>query len=125
MSNSSQHKIASEHLAQVVIRGMQEKKALDITLIDLRNIKKAVADFFVICSGTSDTHVDAIMLSVDAEVNVTLEEDPWHVEGRENRLWILLDYVDVVAHVFQRDTRQFFGLEELWGDAVITHIPNP
>jgi ribosome-associated protein len=116
---------AAERLAQVIIHGMQEKKAADITLIDLRGIKKAVADFFVICSGTSDTHVDAIMQSIDNEVIKSLHEEPWHIEGRENRQWILLDYVDVVAHVFQRDTREFFGLEELWGDAQITNIPNP
>lgn len=116
---------SAERLAQVIIHGMQEKKAVDITLIDLRDIKKAVADFFVICSGTSDTHTDAITQSIDAEVIKALNEEPWHIEGRENRQWILLDYVDVVAHVFQRDTREFFSLEELWGDARIINVPNP
>lgn len=109
----------SEILSDIVVKGMQEKKASDITVMDLRNVKNAVADFFVICSGNSDTQIEAIAESIDKEVNEHLEQNPWHREGTQNREWLLLDYVDVVAHIFKPEKRRFFGLENLWGDATI------
>ena len=109
----------SEILSDIVVKGMQEKKASDITVMDLRNVKNAVADFFVICSGTSDTQVDAIAESIDKEVSEKLSQSPWHREGTNNKEWLLLDYVDVVAHIFKPEKRKFFGLESLWGDATI------
>lgn len=112
----------SKTLSELVVKGMQEKKAEDITVLDLRNLKSAIADYFVICTGNSDTQVDAIADSIDKEVSLALKQDPWHREGQENREWILLDYVDVVVHVFKKDRRQFYALEELWGDAQIEHI---
>ncbi len=112
----------SEKLSEVVVKGMMEKKASNITVMDLRAVKNAVADFFVICSGNSDTQLDAIADSVDKEVSKTLSQNPWHREGTQNKEWMLLDYVDVVAHIFKPDKRKFFGLENLWGDAEITHI---
>ncbi len=110
----------SEQLSKVVVQGMQEMKAEDIVLMDLRKVKNAVADFFVICSGNSDTHIDAIAESVDHEVNKTDGQNPWHREGYNNKVWVLLDYVDVVVHVFNRDNRAFYSLESLWGDAKMT-----
>ncbi len=112
--------LSSEQLSQVVVKGMQEMKAEDIVLMDLRSIKNAVADFFVICSGNSDTHIDAIAESVDHEVNKTDGQNPWHREGQNNKIWVLLDYVDVVVHVFNQENREFYALESLWGDAKIT-----
>jgi ribosome-associated protein len=103
---------------------MQEKKAQDITIIDLKGIKNAVADYFIICSGNSDTQVDAITDSIENAVYKITSENPWHREGGENREWILLDYVNVVAHVFLKERRKFYSLEELWGDAKITNIDN-
>jgi len=103
---------------------MQEKKALDIVLLDLREIKNAFADFFIICSGNSDTQLEAIANSIDEEVYKGLKENPWHIEGRENKEWMLLDYVSVVAHIFKKDKREFYSLENLWGDAKITEISN-
>jgi len=114
--------IDSKQLSQVVAQGMQEKKASDIVILDLRKVKNAVTDFFVICSGNSDTQVDAITDSVEQEVYKQMGQDPWHKEGKENREWILLDYVDVVAHVFKKDRRQFFALEDLWGDAEVIKL---
>ena len=111
----------SEQLSQIVVKGMQEMKAEDIVEMDLRNVNNAVADYFVICSGNSDTHVDAIAESVDKEVSKSDGQSPWHREGYNNKIWILLDYVDVVVHVFNRDRREFYSLETLWGDAKITH----
>jgi ribosome-associated protein len=115
---------SSEKLSDVIVRGMQEKKAVDIVIMDLRKIKNAVADFFVICSGSSDKQLDAISDSIDAEVSRALNENPWHMEGKNNKEWMLLDYIDVVAHVFKKDRREFYALERLWGDADITEIEN-
>jgi ribosome-associated protein len=112
----------SKTLSDLVVKGMQEKKAEDITVLDLRNLKSAIADYFVICTGNSDTQVDAIADSIDKEVSIGSNQDPWHREGQENKEWILLDYVDVVVHIFKKDRRQFYALEELWGDAQIEHI---
>lgn len=112
----------SEKLCDAIVKGMQEKKAIDIVVLDLRKVKNAVADFFVICSGGSDKQLDAITESVDEEVYKAVKENPWHVEGKNNKEWMLLDYFDVVAHIFRKDRRDFFALEKLWGDAEITEI---
>lgn len=112
----------SEKLSDVIVKGMQEKKATDIVVLDLRKVKNAVADFFILCSGNSDKQLDAIADSIDAEVSKTLKENPWHIEGKNNKEWMLLDYIDVVAHVFKKDRREFYALEKLWGDAEIIEI---
>lgn len=112
----------SKKLCDAIVKGMQEKKAIDIVVLDLRKVKNAVADFFVICSGGSDKQLDAITESVDEEVYKAVKENPWHVEGKGNKEWMLLDYFDVVAHIFRKDRRDFFALEKLWGDAEITEI---
>ena len=112
----------SEKLCDAIVKGMQEKKAADILVMDLRKVKNAVADFFVICSGGSDKQLDAIAESIDEEVFKSVKENPWHVEGKNNKEWMLLDYFDVVAHIFRKDRRDFFALEKLWGDAEMTEI---
>jgi len=112
----------SEKLCDAIVKGMQEKKAVDILVMDLRKVKNAVADFFVICSGGSDKQLDAIADSIDEEVFKSVKENPWHVEGKSNKEWMLLDYFDVVAHIFRKDRRDFFALEKLWGDAEMTEI---
>lgn len=116
--------VSSEKLSEIIVKGMQEKKATDIVVLDLRKVKNAVADFFVICSGSSDKQLDAIADSVDEQVYKALKENPWHIEGKNNKEWMLLDYIDVVAHVFKKDKREFYALEKLWGDAEITEIGN-
>src|ERR1700690_4339753 len=103
----------SEKLSQLIVNGMKEKKASDIVVIDRRNIKNAIADFFVVCSGNSDKQLDAITDSIDEEVYKTLNEYPWHTEGKNNKEWMLLDYITVVAHVFKKDRREFYALEQL------------
>ena len=112
----------SEKLSRLIVRGMQEKKAADIVVMDLRKVKNAVADFFVICSGNSDKQLVAIADSIDEEVYKTLKEDPWHMEGKNNKEWMLLDYINVVAHIFKKEQRGFYALEKLWGDADITEV---
>src|SRR5258708_33746324 len=101
----------SEKLSQTIVKGMQEKKASDIVVMDLRKVKNAVADFFVLCSGNSDKQLDAIADSIDEEVYKTLNENPWYTEGKNNKEWILLDYINVVAHVFRKDRLQNYALE--------------
>jgi arginyl-tRNA synthetase len=97
-----------------------EKKAVDIKIFDVSRLT-SIADFFVICTGSVDTHVRAISEHIVDELK---KEDirPWHVEGRERYQWVLIDFVDVVVHVFQPETRGYYGLERLWGDAVIEEI---
>lgn len=112
----------SEKLVKAIVKGMQEKKASEITIMDLRNIKNAVADFFVICSGGSDRQLDAISESVDEQVFKTLKENPWHMEGKNNKEWVIIDYISVVAHIFRKDKRDFYALEKLWGDADVTEV---
>lgn len=116
--------VTSQMLSQAIVAGLQDRKGKSITLLDLRDVKNSIADFFIICTGTSDTHVDALKGSVEIETYKQYKQDPWHVEGRENRQWILMDYIDVVVHIFQGEKRERFGLEELWGDAKITQIPD-
>lgn len=111
-------------LKEEVIKGMQEIKAKNIICIDLRKIPGAVSDFFVVCHGDSSTQVDAISRSIYDVVLDDMGEKPWHQEGRQNAEWILLDYVDVVAHVFHREAREFYNIEGLWGDAEIEVIPS-
>jgi ribosome-associated protein len=117
-----ENKTSADQLARIVVEGMQDRKATDIVILDLTKAKNAVADFFVLCTGTSDTQIDAISQSVEEKVYKSLKQDPWHREGRQQKEWVLLDYVDVVAHVFKKDKREFYGLEDLWADAIITHV---
>ena len=112
----------SEKLSEAIVLGMQEKKGFDIVVMDLRKVKNAVADFFVICSGNSDKQLDAISESIDEFVFKKVKENPWHSEGKHNKEWMLLDYINVVAHVFKKEKRKFYALEKLWGDAEITEI---
>ena len=122
MSSNVTKDVNSEILSAWVVEGMLEKKAVDVVVMDLREIKHAVADYFVICSGNSDTQIDAISDSIEEQIHKYSNQNPWKREGQQNKEWILLDYVDVVAHVFNKEKRTFYGLEELWGDAKITRI---
>ena len=116
--------VNSEVLCDAIVEGMQENKAQDIVVLDLREISNAVCDFFVICSGESSTQVDGISNSISRFTRKELQEKPWHIEGKTNSEWILLDYINVVAHVFYKDARPFYDLEDLWSDAKRTDIPN-
>lgn len=112
----------AEKLSDWVVKGMQEKKAKNITLLDLRGISNRVSDFFVIADADSTTHVNSIAGSIEEIVKKNTGERPFHSEGWENSQWILMDYVNVVAHVFLRETREFYNLESLWADAEVQHI---
>ncbi len=110
---------ASDILTKAIIKGVQEKKGREILSMNLKKIPNTVCDFFVLCSGTSNTHVEAIADSVEDFVRKTTGDKPWHKEGFENAEWILLDYVNVVVHIFQDQSRIFYNLEKLWDDAEI------
>jgi ribosome-associated protein len=112
----------TKKLVKTIVFGMEEKKALDIKVLDLRKLKHAVADYFIVCSGNSDSQVDAIMDSVEEEVEKKIGEQPWRKEGQQNKEWILIDYIDVVVHIFKTGKREFYGLEDLWGDAKIVTV---
>ncbi|MBI1306624.1 MAG: ribosome silencing factor [Bacteroidetes bacterium] len=111
-----------EKLAEIVVQGMLEKKAHHITTIDLRKLGASVTDIMVICHGDSDRQVDAIAHSVIDEVKKQTGENPFSREGFREGNWILVDYINVVAHVFKKDMREFYGIEDLWGDGVVTEI---
>lgn len=114
--------IDSKVLSEVIVEGMQDNKADNIVVIDLREVENAVTDFFVICSGDSPTQVEGISNSVVRLTRKELKEKPWHQEGKGNSEWILLDYVNVVAHVFYKELRDYYELENLWADGKRTDI---
>jgi ribosome-associated protein len=107
----------ADQIVAEIIKGIEEVKGQEIQILDLREIENTVCDYFVICSGTSNTQVNAIVNSVQKLVSKSLKEKPWHVEGSDNAEWVLLDYVHVVVHVFQKHIREFYDIEGLWGDA--------
>lgn len=109
-----------EALVAVIVHGLQEKKGNNIVSLDLRKTSSAFADFFVICHGGSARQVDALADSVEDEVRKALQEKPAHREGNDEAEWVLLDYINVVVHIFSEEKRNFYQLEELWGDGVIT-----
>ncbi len=116
--------VSNDILLSLIIKGIEEVKGNDIDILDLRDIDTAVCDYFVICSGTSNTQVNAIVNSVQKIVSKELKDKPWHVEGTDNAEWVLMDYVTIVVHVFQKETREYYNIEGLWGDAKITSIQN-
>lgn len=111
-----------DKLITLIIQGIEDVKGNNIEIIDLREIENTVCDYFIVCSGNSNTQVDAIESSVRKVVSKALQDKPWHVEGLENSQWVLMDYVDVVVHIFQKQIREYYDIESLWGDAKITSI---
>ncbi len=113
---------SADELIALILHGIEEVKGLDINLLDLRAIDNTVCDYFVICNGTSNTHVNAIVNSIQKTVSKAINDKPWHVEGSENAEWVLIDYVNVVVHVFQKHVREYYDIEGLWGDAKVTLV---
>ena len=114
--------IGTDQLITQILKGIEEVKGKDINILDLRDIENTVCSYFVICNGTSNTQVNAIVNSIQKTVSKELKDKPWHVEGSENAEWVLIDYVNVVVHVFQKHIREFYDIEGLWGDAKTTVI---
>ncbi|WP_432709579.1 ribosome silencing factor [Pedobacter sp.] len=110
----------STYLSELAVLGIQEKKGNDIVRLDLRELNSAASDYFIICNADSATQVKAIADSVEDEIYKKTQSNPWKKEGQENAEWIILDYFDVVVHIFKTDKRNFYGIEDLWGDAQTT-----
>lgn len=106
-------------LLDTIIKVIKEKKGQKTISLDLRNVTSAICDYFIICQGNSTRHVKTITESIEKTVKLQTGESPWHIEGVENLKWVLIDYIDIVVHVFTPETRTFYNLEELWADAEI------
>lgn len=104
-------------LVDALVKGVQEVKGKDIVHLDLRDVPNSVSDHFVICHGDSVTQVEAITRSVLEMAHKEAGEKPFHTEGERNGEWVLMDFFDVVVHIFHRDKRAHYALEDLWGDA--------
>ena len=111
-----------DELISLIVQGIEDIKGQNISLLDLRNIENTVCDYFIICNGNSNTQVNAIVSSVQKNVSKSIREKPYQIEGVENAEWVLMDYVNVVVHVFQKHKREYYDIENLWGDAKITEI---
>ena len=109
-------------LIDEIIKGIENVKGEEIQIMDLSNIENTPCKFFIICSGNSNTQVMAIVNSIIKKVSKKIQEKPLHTEGLEAAEWVLIDYINVVVHVFQRKTREFYNIEELWGDAKSTLV---
>jgi len=112
----------ADQLISVIVEGIEDVKGQNINILDLRDIENTVCDYFIICDGTSNTQVNAIVNSIQKKVSKEIKDKPWHIEGSENAEWVLMDYVNVVVHVFQKHKREYYDIESLWGDAVTTEI---
>ena len=115
---------SSAMLAEIIVKGIQEKKGKDITVMNLTKLHNSMSDYFIICNGTSRPQTEAIADSVQEEVKKAVGSYPRFKEGFINSEWILLDYFDVVVHIFQKESREFYQLEKLWADADINIIEN-
>jgi ribosome-associated protein len=112
----------ADQLITTIISGIEDVKGKEINILDLREIENTVCDYFIICEGTSNTQVNAIVNSIQKKVSKDLKDKPWHIEGQDNAEWVLMDYVNVVVHVFQKHIRDYYDIESLWGDAKSTVI---
>ena len=112
----------TDNLISCVIDGIENVKGEKISILDLRNIENSACKYFIICSGSSNTQVNAISSSIKKNVSKVLGEKPWHVEGAENCKWILMDYVDVVVHIFIDEVRSYYDIETLWEEADTTLV---
>ena len=106
-----------ELLHDAIIEAIQDRKANNIISLNLTSIEDSVADYFIICSGDVNTHIKSIADNAEEDVRKKTGEKPWHAEGFENLEWVIVDYVNVVLHIFKKDIRDFYRLEDLWSDA--------
>jgi ribosome-associated protein len=113
---------STEILVENIVKGIFEKQGEEVVKIDLRKLENRIADYFIVCHAPSKTQVDSISYSVEDLVRKETGEKPIHVEGLENCFWVLVDYGDVIVHIFQDEYRRFYSLESLWADAIITGL---
>lgn len=113
----SKPRSTEDSLISNIVDGIENVKGLDVSILDLRGIENTVCRYFVVCTGSSNTHVSAIVSAIKKTVSKELKEKPFQTEGNEIAEWVLIDYINVVVHVFQKQIRQYYNIEELWGDA--------
>jgi ribosome-associated protein len=121
MTKNEQRTKTAETEIEIIVKAIQNKKGKEIVSLNLQNIQHAICDYFIVCHGLSHTQVVAISDSVQKEMQEIYHTLPWYKEGCENAEWILIDYLDVVVHIFQEPTRKYYDLEKLWGDAKTIH----
>ncbi|MDE6446037.1 MAG: ribosome silencing factor [Alistipes sp.] len=109
-----------EKLIDTIVGAIEDKKGKNIVSLDLSGFDGAICSAFVVCNADSTTQVAAIAAGIEEKVEQTLGEKLWRIEGQQSALWIAMDYVDVVVHIFQTDLREYYRLEELWADAPVT-----
>lgn len=114
----------SEILAKLAVQGIENKKGFDIVMLDLRGLEYAPCNYFVVCSGNVPSHVSAISDGVFETIKKATGYNPHRVEGYDNAEWILMDYFDIVVHIFLKDKREHYRIEELWADGIETRIDN-
>lgn len=107
----------TEQLLKTIVEALAEKKAEGVVSLHVGKLSNAICEYFVVCSAESSTQVDAIASNVEDRILELCSEKPWKIGGYDNGIWIIIDYVDIVVHVFQTEWRQFYRLEELWADA--------
>lgn len=112
----------TEKTKEAILEGIQKIKGKDIAIINLNSIDYTECGYFIICHGSSTTQVSSIAQSVEQTVKEETGENAWHVEGYNNSIWVLLDFGEIVVHVFHEDAREFYKLEELWADAKLTKV---
>ena len=115
------HLFCMEKLIETIVSAIQDKKGKDIVSLDLSGFDGAICSNFVVCNADSTTQVAAIADGIEEKVLETLGENPWRVEGKQSGLWVAIDYIDVVVHIFQTELRGYYKLEELWADAPSVH----
>ena len=113
---------SADQLIAVILDGIEDVKGQNTNILDLRELENTVCDYFIICEGTSNTQVNAIVNSIQKKVSKQTKDKPWHIEGSNNAEWVLMDYVNVVVHVFQKHIREYYDIESLWGDAKTMEI---
>jgi ribosome-associated protein len=116
--------MTDKQIVQKIVEGIQEKKGKKITVVDMTNLSERACDYFVICEGNTNTHVSAISDSIKDYVQKETGVKPFATDGKENALWIVCDYGQILVHIFQPDTRAFYDIEHLWSDAKLTQIPD-
>jgi ribosome-associated protein len=114
----------TEVIVDNIIEGIRDKKGKEIVCIDLSGLENSICQYFIICHGDSNTQVNAIAQGIEKVMEEKLNEKVWRKQGFENAQWILLDYIDVVVHIFQKEFRDFYNLEGLWADGVVNLIEN-
>lgn len=108
-------------LLKNIVSVIQDAKGEEIISLDLRKIDSAICKYFIICTGTSSTHVNSIQSKIKKTISQELGEKPWHIEGDNIKEWVLIDYYDIITHIFQEKTRKFYNIEDFWGDAKFTN----